>query len=494
MERVVRMSVLENLEPQPVLKHFEAISSIPRCSGNEQAISDYLVEFAKENGLKVYQDEVLNVYIRKNASPGYENMSPVILQGHMDMVCEKNGAVIHDFSKDPLKLKVEEDYLTAEGTTLGADDGIAVAYCMAILESDDIQHPPLEVIITTQEETGLVGASKVDGSKFGGKTLINIDGEKEGVFLVSCAGGTRTKLFLPLNKKKQQKKRKRYSLEIGGLKGGHSGADIDLGRLNANCLMGRLLNDLKKEIKYYLYSVEGGSKMNAIPRESAAKIGIKTNRTKSLEKFVERWEEKIGQEYGDVEPDFHLQLKHEGQIEKRPLSKKIRNRIIHILMTLPNGINTMSPRLKGLVESSNNLGVVTFQKEQIVFENAVRSSSETRKKEILNHMQEIADFTKAEIITDVDYPGWEYSEHSPVRELMRKVYEEKYDKEPVITAIHAGLECGILMDVIGQLDMISIGPDMEDVHTPDERISLSSVKRTYEFLLETLRKTTELNQ
>ncbi len=491
------MTELGAIEPQAVIRNFEKISAIPRCSGNEKAISDFLVQFAKDLGYEAFQDKVWNVIIKKAASEGYEDLDPVIIQGHMDMVCEKNKATKHDFSTDPLKLVVEGNILRAKGTTLGADDGIAVAYCMAILEDKTLSHPPLEILITTQEETGLVGAMKLKGEKLTGNTLINLDGEEEGVFIVSCAGGIRTKLSLPLKKKKNKKKDEiTMELSITGLRGGHSGADIHKGRGNANKLMGRLLYNLKRKVKFNLYALEGGAKMNAIPRECTAIIGFEESILEKVKEQIEKIEKTIRIEFTKTDPDFKILFTPVNQLPEEkalPLKKSVKNKIIHLLLNIPNGIHTMSQDIEGLVESSNNLGVITFKKDIIWFENSTRSSVESKKVELNRKLEELADYTGCGFQNDSDYPGWKYREHSKLREHMKHVYHELYNKEPIVEAIHAGLECGLFLDVISNdLDMIAIGPNMHDVHTPDEHLELDSAARVYSFLIETLKRMKEM--
>jgi dipeptidase D len=490
------MSKLEAIEPQAVIRNFEKISAIPRCSGSEKEISDFLVQFAKDLGYEAYQDKVWNVVIKKPASEGYENIDPVILQGHMDMVCEKNKATVHDFSKDPIQLVVDGNILRASGTTLGADDGIAVAYCMAILEDKNLPHPPLEILITTQEETGLVGAMKLEGEKLTGKTLINIDGEEEGVFLVSCAGGVRTKLILPLKKKKSKTDEITMELSITGLRGGHSGADIHKGRGNANKLMGRLLYELKRTVKFNLYALEGGAKMNAIPRECSAILGFKKANIEKAKELIESLEKNITAEFKKTDPDFKILFDELNELPKGktlPLKKSAKNKIIHLLLNIPNGINSMSQDIEGLVESSNNLGVITFEGDKILFENSTRSSVESKKIEINRKLEELANYTGCDFENDSDYPGWKYREDSRLREHMKKVYQDLFGKEPIVEAIHAGLECGLFLDVIrDDLDMIAIGPNMHDVHTPDEHLELDSAGRVYSFLIETLKRMKEM--
>ena len=490
------MMQFENLEPKAVIRNFEKISAIPRCSGSEKQISDFLVEFAQNLGYEVYQDKIYNVIIKKPASQGYEDIAPVILQGHMDMVCEKNKGTEHDFTKDPLKLKVDGNILSAQGTTLGADDGIAVAYCMAILEDKTLEHPPLEILITTQEETGLVGAKELEGDKLSGRILINIDGEEEGVFLVSCAGGLRTNIILPLKKKAEKKDEEKYELCVSGLSGGHSGADIHKGRGNANKLMGRILYNIKRATKFSLYSLEGGAKTNAIPRECTAIIGIKAKRLSSVEAIVKESEQMIAQELQKTDPQFKLSMKKCSSLpeeKSNPIKNGTRNKIIHLLLHIPHGVNSMSSDMDGLVESSNNLGVITFEGDRILFENATRSSVQSRKLEINKKLEELAAFTDAEIVSHSDYPGWKYAPDSRLREHMKRVYKDLYSEEAQVQAIHAGLECGLFLDVISpDLDMVALGPNMHDVHTPDETLELESAGKVYQLLIETLKRMKEM--
>lgn len=490
------MLKFENLEPKAVIRNFEKISAIPRCSGSEKKISDFLVDFANNLGYEVYQDKIWNVIIKKPASKGYEDIEPVILQGHMDMVCEKNKGTEHDFSKDPLNLKVDGNILSAQGTTLGADDGIAVAYCMSILEDKTLEHPPLEILITTQEETGLVGAKELEGDKLSGRILINIDAEEEGVFLVSCAGGLRTDLILPLKKKSAKEDEEKYELCVSGLRGGHSGADIHKGRGNANKLMGRVLYNIKRAAKFSLYSLEGGAKTNAIPRECTAVIGIKDKRLSSVEDIVKESEQVIAQELQKTDPQFQLSLNKCSSLPKEksnPIKSETRNKIIHLLLHIPYGINSMSPDIDGLVESSNNLGVIMFEGDRVLFQNSTRSSVESRKLEINKKLEELAAFTDCEIVNHSDYPGWEYAQDSKLREHMKRVYKDLYGKEAEVLALHAGLECGLFLDVISpDLDMVAIGPNMHDVHTPDETLELESAGKVYQLLVETLKRMKEM--
>ncbi|MCX7904240.1 MAG: aminoacyl-histidine dipeptidase [Caloramator sp.] len=480
------MSVLSHLDPKEVFYYFEEITKIPHGSGNEKAISDWLVNFAKEHNLEVIQDKANNIIIKKPGTKGYENAPTVILQGHMDMVCEKNKDTVHDFEKDPLKLRIEGDYIYATGTTLGADNGIAMAYALAILASKDIPHPPLEVLLTVEEETGMGGAMALDGSLLNGRILINMDSEEEGKLLVSCAGGVRTRHILNIDWDNAPQGLSPYVISIRGLKGGHSGMEIDKGRGNSNKIMGRILNDLLNNFEFELAEINGGSKMNAIPRECDAVILINENDREKVEAKIKEWDAILKNELSASDPSISVTLnKHDAKIEK-VFSKETKEKAIAALMLIPNGIKTMSMHIAGLVESSTNLGVVATEGNTVRFESAVRSSVRSLKYAILEEAKTVAKVLGIELIADSDYPEWQYNPNSRIREIMIDVYKEMFGKEPEIYAIHAGVECGLLGEKLGGADMISFGPNLYDVHTPEEHMSISSVQRMWKYLLNVL--------
>jgi dipeptidase D len=479
---------MKYLEPKEVFKYFKKISDIPRCSLKEQQISDYLVSFAKKRNFEVYQDDVLNVIIKKNSTVGYENAPTVILQGHMDMVCEKNQGTIHDFTKDPIDLIIEGDFLKANGTTLGADNGIAVAFCLALLDSKDIPHPALEILITSQEEIGLIGANKLDGSKLNGKFLINIDAEDEGILFTSCAGGGRSIVDLPVKWEKSKIGCIPYSITLEGLKGGHSGIDIDKNRANANKLLGRILNSFAHNDFVSLTSINGGLKVNAIPREAQMTILIKENYINEIKKIVHDWDMILKNELKSSDSNVHVNiLKSEKNIQK-VFSKKTLKNIILLYTHLPYGVNTMSSDIKGLVESSSNLGIVSTCKDKITFSNSCRSSIKSLKDDLFFKIQSIAEITNSQVHIEGIYPEWEYKKDSILRDIFINTYKKLYKKEPMISALHAGLECGLLGKVLNDVDMISFGPDIIDVHTPDEKLSISSTKNSWEYLCEVLKE------
>lgn len=480
-------NILGELSPNLVFKYFEEISRIPRGSGNEKAISDYLVAFAKDHNLEVIQDDALNVIIKKKASKGYENAPVVILQGHMDMVCEKNSEKEHDFSKDPINLIVDGDFVKADGTTLGADNGIAVAMALAILASDNIEHPPIEVLITTEEETGMGGASSVRKDDLSGEILINIDSEEEGELLSSCAGGVRNKLRLTIELEQKKQGFVPYRIAVSGLKGGHSGTEINKGRANSNKLIGRILNDINSQIEMYICEINGGAKANAIPRESEAIIFIREGNETILKDSVNKLKNAFRDEFRVSDPAINVEVEELENKYYRMFSRALTDKIISILMLIPQGVQSMSMDIEGLVESSINLGVVTTTEDEVTFESSIRSSVKSLKERIVKEIEALAKVVEACMTLEGDYPAWEYKENSYIRDIFQKVYEDMYGKEPKVTAIHAGLECGILKDILGDIDMISFGPNIYDAHTPEERLSISSTKRTYEYLLQVLK-------
>lgn len=472
--------VLEGLKPEKVFYYFEEISRIPRCSGKEKQVSDYLYNLSKLKNWDVIQDEFLNIIIKKPATKGYENAPVVMLQGHMDMVCEKNEGTDHDFEKDPIKLRVVDGYLYATDTTLGADNGIAVAYALAILDSDDISHPQLEVLITVDEEKGMTGAEKVDPSIFKSKYLLNLDSEEEGVFTCGCAGGGGIIFRIPV--KKQNLKKQAYKLSIKGLQGGHSGTDIDKEKGNANKLLGRILYDLIENVD--LISIKGGSKSNAIPREAHAIIAA--NDILSVQQKISEWNEILKNEYSFTDPAVKV-LIEKLDYEESILEKAVFKKVVSAINLIPCGALTRSIAID-LVISSNNLGVITQDEDYIILENQARSSVKTLlTKDISFVMKQIGEALDIECIIENFYPGWEYAKKSEIRDICINTYKDLYGKEPVVGAIHAGLECGLLMEKIPGLDAISMGPDAYDVHSPNEHISIKSTENTYNLLLSILK-------
>lgn len=483
------MKKIENVKFDRIFYHFEQISKIPRGSGNEKAISDYLLDFGKSLGLECIQDAALNIIIKKTASIGYENAPAVIIQGHMDMVCEKNSDKEHDFEKDPINLVVKGDYIYADRTTLGADDGIAVAYAMTLLEDNTIEHPAIEVLLTTDEEAGMSGAMALQPHYINGKIVLNLDSEEEGKLLVSCAGGIRTKSILPIEWIDKKNDTIAYNIVIRGLKGGHSGMEIHLGRGNSNKLMGRLLKNIDKELDFNLVSLNGGSKNNAIPRESSSIITVSQKDERKLLDIKRRVCEELKNEFSKKDPNLRVHLLEVEESVDKVFSDDSTKKAVDLLYMYPNGVNTVSSDIQGLTESSTNLGVVTTLENSIEYDSTARSSVSSLKDEIVTRSKCITEILGGKLVTESSYPEWPYKTDSKIRELCKDVYERMYEKTPEIVAIHAGVECGLFEEKLGNdVDMISFGPDIIDIHTPNEHISISSVERCYEYLLEVLKE------
>lgn len=489
------MYCLKELEPNRVFYYFEEISRIPHGSGNTKQISDYCVEFAEKHQLKHIQDASNNVIIFKPGTDGYEASEPVIIQGHLDMVCEKEHDCSIDFETEGLELMVEGDFLSAKGTTLGGDDGIAVAYALAILESEEIEHPPLEIVFTVDEEVGMLGAADLDCSSLKGKKFLNIDSEEEGYLLVSCAGGVTATCDMTLEYATDlDEQTEVWKLTVTGLQGGHSGVEIDKGRGNANQLLGRVLYALNTELGIQLISIDGGLKDNAIPRESVGVFGVAMEQETHLREVVQKFDGILQAEYRSTDKDVHLLLEkvsfNDGKdTEKRKfLSKDCTKKLITALVNLPGGIQKMSSEISGLVQTSLNLGILQTKEDAVVMSFSVRSSIGTEKDEVVSRMKCLIETLGGTVTCKGDYPAWEYRKDSPLRELMVEIYEEQTGKKPVIQALHAGLECGLFAGKLEDLDCISFGPDILDIHTPAERMSISSVQRTWEYILEILKR------
>lgn len=477
------MSVLEGLEPGEVFHFFEEITQIPRPSYKEEQISNYLVRFAEERKLEHYQDKLGNVIMIGEATPGYEKVEPIILQGHMDMVCEKESDCGIDFENDPLTLRIEGDTITAEGTTLGGDDGIAIAYALAILDSDSIPHPRLEFVCTVSEEVGMEGAKGIDVSMLKGKKLLNLDSEEEGQMLVSCAGGCRADCILPVER--EEVTGCEVMIHVTGLRGGHSGAEIHKGRANANLLMGRILLELSEDYPYKIHSIAGGSKDNAIPRECEAVLIAEKN-AKGMAAEIRGIAERIQKEFLVSDPDIQVSVSVGEEITKKALTGETGKKAVTLINLIPNGIQRMSDDIKGLVETSLNLGVLSLETERLSLRYAVRSSVGTAKEFLLRKMECLTSALGGTVERAGDYPAWEYRKDSKLRDDMIRIYREMYGKEPQVEAIHAGVECGILAGKIEGLDAVSIGPDMSGVHTTEEKLSISSTRRVWEFVLKVI--------
>lgn len=480
------MMLSEKLYPQRVFDYFEQIAAIPHGSRNTKAISDYLVDFAKEHNLVWYQDENNNVVIVKEASAGYEAAEPIIIQGHMDMVCEKEKGVDIDFEKDGLKLYIDGDFLKAEGTTLGGDDGIAVAYALALLDSQEIAHPKLEVVITVDEEIGMLGADAIDLSMLTGHTMLNIDSEVEGSFLTGCAGGMAVNVTLPI--KRVMQSGEKVALTITGLEGGHSGSEIDKEHGNANILMGRLLRALFEETPFGIISLAGGLKDNAITRECVTELLVPQENVNLVKEIADKLDIELKKEFMTADPSVCIEFEDLGKKEESILDFGSVSRVIFYLRSVPNGVQHMSQVMHGLVETSLNLGIMELKEDALHTVTSIRSSVGTRKADLLDRVTAIVELLGGEAEVEGDYPAWEYKQDSSLRPQIAKVYKQLYGKEPVFETIHAGLECGLLSEKIKDLDCVSFGPDNFDIHTPKERLSISSTGRVWDFIVEFLRQ------
>ena len=475
---------LSGLKPEKVFKYFGEISAIPRGSGNMEAICGYCCRFAEERKLRYFSDEANNVVIFKNGSKGRENEESVILQGHLDMVCEKTSDSTVDFLKDPLDIQVDGDFVFAKGTTLGGDDGIAVAYCLALLDSDDISHPPLEIVLTTDEETGMCGAEAIDVSSLKSKRMINIDSEDEGTLWVSCAGGAR--VDIEAEYVSSTVCGTVCEISLSGLHGGHSGAEIHNGYANANKLMGRILNEISGSVDYWIVSIQGGTMDNAITRECTCKISI-SSESEALFKCVNRLKSVLRKEFASTDPDLNLCIR-QADDSKKCISKADSERIINLLCELPYGVISMSEEIDGLVKTSLNLGVVKTNNNSVSMTFLCRSSDDSERIDLTNRLLGIVKKYSAKACVHSEYPAWEYKKDSVLQSVFADAYYDMFGKKMTVTAIHAGLECGLFCGKISGLDCVSFGPDIFDIHTPDERLSISSVARMWEYLLEVLKR------
>lgn len=480
------MSVLSHLEPADVLYYFEKICRIPHGSGNTKEISDFCVSFAKEHGLRYIQDENNNIILFKNGTPGYEQSAPVMIQGHLDMVCEREPECTIDFETDGLALEVEGDYISASGTTLGGDDGIAVAYALALLAAKDISHPPLEIVFTVDEEVGMLGAAAMDCSSLKSRIMLNMDSEDEGYLLVSCAGGLSAIAHLPVQR--EEKQGTEVALTVRGLTGGHSGVEIDKGRGNANQLLGRLLDELKREVSFALVSVNGGLKDNAIPREAVAKLMIDADAEQTMKEFAEKWQEILHKECQVTDPTIEVRIEMNPSATAQSMDEVSAARVICALLNYPGGVQRMSREIDGLVQTSLNLGILVTKPDEVTMSFSVRSSVESEKYALLHRLENLTNALNGTLEYVGDYPAWEYKHESELRDLMVTVFEEQYGHKPVVHAIHAGVECGLFSGKMPGLDCVSFGPNILDIHTTSERISISSIQRVWAYVKEILKR------
>lgn len=471
-------------ESESVFRYFEKICAIPHGSGNMGPISDYCVRFAQENGLQVLCDKAKNVVIYKPAAKGYENSEPIILQGHLDMVCQKKEESDIDFETDGIESYTDGDFIKAKGTTLGADDGIAVSMIMAVLASKNLSHPPIEAVFTTDEEIGMIGAKELDCTVLKGRRMINLDSEEADILTVSCAGGSDFKLFLPTEKTVVHGTK--ITLEISDLKGGHSGVDIDKHRINADILAGRILNFAKKTSDLHIIKLDGGTKGNAIPFSCRAELVSED--PQSFINITENYISVVKNEISDREENCTISLTAQETGDFEALNTASRDRLLHLLLTTPNGVVDMSAQIDGLVETSLNLGILTTQENGIVMQYALRSNKASSLDFLEDRLTAFASYNGCESQISCRYEPWEFKKDSPLQKLYADAYCERFGHRPQIAAIHAGLECAVFAGEIEGLDCISIGPDMLGVHTVNEKLSISSATEIFELLCDLLEK------
>lgn len=488
------MRVLENLKPEKVFYYFEDICQIPHGSGNLDGISSYLEKFAQDRGLFHIRDKANNVIIVKEAAAGYEEVEPVILQGHMDMVAVKKNDCDIDLEKDPLRLKTEGDYVYAEGTSLGGDDGIAVAYMLALLDSDDIPHPRIEAVITTDEEVGMDGATAIDLSMLTAKRMLNIDSEEEGILLTSCAGGMRVDCHLPVRLMNRPADTVCVDVKVGGLMGGHSGTEINKERGNAIKILGITLQQLLERFDLNIVGICGGEKDNAIPIEAHAAVCIARDRQNEFKSEVKRIAKETEKEYQSKEKHLYISAVQTEAYDTNKadvLDKESTNRIAAFLTTMPNGVVAMSADIEGLVETSLNAGVMRYpsnQENEVIVSLSLRSAIETAKQKLKLQLDILTKAFGGYTEAHGDYPGWQFNPDSKLRADMIRIYKEMFGTDAKVEAMHAGLECGIMISKIPGLDCVSYGPDILDIHTTEERLSISSTERMWNYLLEILKQ------
>ncbi len=476
----------EQLEPSNVFYFFEEISKIPRGSGNTKAMSDYCVKFAMERELCVIKDEVGNVIIRKAGTKGYERSETIILQGHMDMVCEKTQDSTHNFSKDPLELYVEDGYLKARDTTLGADNGIAVAFILALLDSKDIAHPPLEAVFTVDEETTMVGVENIDMFLLKGRKMINLDSENEGVLTVGCAGGLFADVNIPFSVNEVNKEV--ITIEIKSLLGGHSGIEIANQRVNANKLMGALLAHLMyQSFDFNLISINGGSRENVIAYDCTAKICIDSDKKEFIVKEISDMYKKWKSYYKQDEPHFQIITSSEEKQTVTALAVEDSKKVVYFIVASPQGVQTFDRRLKDQVETSLNLGIVRTNDDNVFINYMIRSSSEDRLDEMLERISAFAHLISANVSISDRFPAWYYDPESELYKLMEKTYIDFFGNKPIVHTVHGGLECGIFKKKRSELDCISIGVNILNCHSTAEALEIESTARTWEYLKEVLK-------
>ena len=479
---------VEHEKTNEILKWFEEISKIPRCSKNEDAICNWLANWAKDNNFVVENDRVNNVLIKVPGSPGYENSPPVIIQGHVDMVCEKTPDSDHDFSKDPIKLVYDGDWLTADRTTLGADNGIAIAMAMTMAVDKETPHPPLELLFTVDEETGLTGASALEPGFIKGRMLINIDSEDEGTFTVGCAGGINTNLSIPFELTGAPADYQLIKMTGGGMKGGHSGIDIDKEKANAIKIMAQTLHLIRQEVDIRFADISGGTAHNAIPRDIEAFIFAPATDAEKVKTITAEAQETFRAELKNSDPDLHIKVEESREKYDQAMTIEDTRKIIDFITVLPHGVAVMSTDIENLVETSNNLARLRTENGQLKVLTSQRSSLVSRLNALTNRIEAVARLSGGEAQSGDGYPPWQPNMDSPLLAKSLKIYEKLFNKKPVVEVIHAGLECGIIGDKNPGMDMISLGPTLKFPHSPDEKILIPTIGMVWDFVAELLKE------
>lgn len=485
------MEVLSNLEPKSVWKYFEEICQVPRPSKKEEKIIDFLMGFAKINNLVAEKDKIGNVIIRKPATEGKENVKTAVLQSHMDMVCEKNADVKHNFDKDPIIPFIDGDWVKAKGTTLGADDGIGMAAQMALLTATDIEHGPIECLFTVDEETGLTGANAIQPGFMKGNILLNLDSEDDGELFIGCAGGKDTLANFKYKTRKTPKNRIALKIKVAGLKGGHSGDDINKGQANSIKLLNKVLLDALVDFKAFIASFEGGNLRNAIPREAEAVIVIREKYKKKFVKNLKAYTKEVNAEFALTDPGITINYESVG-LPKQVLKRPVQRRLLHSLQACQHGVIEMSQKMPGMVETSTNLASVKFQKNNIIqITTSQRSDSDFGIDSVTSLVASVFKLGGATVIHTDGYPGWAPNPNSEIVKITADAYEKLFSEKPIVRSIHAGLECGLFLQKYPEMDMISFGPTLRNVHSPEERIEIPTVKKFWELIIEVLKNIPE---
>jgi len=473
---------LDNLEPKQLWKHFKAVSDIPRCSGNEEKAAEYILSEARRLGLDHHQDRAGNIVVRQQATRGKEGSPITVLQGHIDMVCEKNEGTEHDFSKDPIRLIRDGDIIRADGTTLGADNGIGVAAALAVMESEDISHGPLEYLFTVDEESGLTGAADLSNNMLQGRHMVNMDSEEVSAVYIGCSGGLGSTASKKVSLVKPSGGKRCYRLKVTGLKGGHSGLDIHLGRGNAIKLLARILWTFSFGYEMEIAVLEGGNKRNAIPREASAVFFMNPNNLEGLKRDMAQIQGKFRSELGPVDPDASIVVDAASEPPEMVINKIDARAVVNFLCSVPQGVMAMSPDMPGLVQTSTNTAVLETRGDIVVVQLSHRSSVESSKRDLGNMMASFCELSHFALEQGAGYPGWQPNVNSPLLAKAKAVHQRLFDREPTVTALHAGLECGLIGEKFPGMDMISIGPAIASPHSPDERVDIASVEQFWTFL------------